>query len=294
MNPRPVFRGSIPALVTPMHEDGSVDVTTFQALLDWHVSEGSDAVVVAGTTGEASTLGIEEQFDLVKTACRHLNGRLPVIAGTGANSTAEAVELARLAQKAGAQAHLSVVPYYNKPGQNGIIAHFQAVAEACELPMILYNVPGRTVADIANDTVLALAETPNIIGIKDATGDMGRGFDLLCRRPSGFQVFSGDDETALALTMLGGDGVISVTANAFPRIMHLMMADACRGSMQSARDWNAKLQEMHRALFVEPNPAPLKWILARHGKLKNMLRLPLVPLSEIYEPRLVQLLEEIG
>ncbi|MGB7398486.1 4-hydroxy-tetrahydrodipicolinate synthase [Castellaniella sp.] len=294
MIPTHRFTGSIPALVSPMNEDGSLDLDAFRALLDWHVEEGSGAVVIAGTTGEAPTLSTEEQAALIGLACQHLGGRLPVIAGTGANSTAEAIELASLAKNAGAQAQLSVVPYYNKPSQQGMYAHFKAVAEACDLPVILYNVPGRTVADISNDTVLSLADVPGIIGIKDATGEMGRGFDLISRRPEGFLVLSGDDETALALTLLGGDGVISVTANAYPSIMHLMIEDAMHGRLESARRHNARLQKLHRALFVEPNPAPLKWIMARQGRLDNHLRLPLVHLSSTSQSELTRLLEEIG
>lgn len=293
MTPHCVFKGSIPALVTPMTGDGGIDFDAFRTLLDWHVAEGSDGVVIAGTTGEVPTLRVDEQARLIEACCRQLAGRLPVIAGTGANSTAEAIELARLAKKAGAQAQLSVVPYYNKPNQAGIYAHFQAIVETVDLPLILYNVPGRTVADIANETVLSLAALPNVIGIKDATGDMGRGFDLLCRRPPGFLVLSGDDETALALTLLGGDGVISVTANAFPNIMHAMIAAALAGDLKSARAHNARLQVLHRALFIEPNPAPLKWIMARQGRIENGLRLPLTALSEAGESFLKPVVDAI-
>lgn len=293
MSQKYIFRGSIPAVVTPMHKDGSVDIDLFLKLLDWHVAEGSNGVVVAGTTGEAPTLSTEEQIHLIEIACKHLAGRIPVIAGTGANSTAEAIELAIQSKRVGANAQLSVVPYYNKPSQQGIYAHFKAIAEACELPIILYNVPGRTVADIHNNTVLELANIKNIIGIKDATGDMGRGFDLLCRRPKDFLVLSGDDITALALTLLGGDGVISVTANAYPKIMSQMMADAIAGRHHLAISHNAQLQKLHNALFIEPNPAPLKWIMAYQNKLQNNLRLPLVPISTINEAKLVELIKNI-
>jgi len=273
------LRGSIPAIVTPMDVSGAIDFPAFFRLLDWHVEQGSDGVVVAGTTGEVSTLSIDEQCELISQAKRHLAGRLPLIAGTGGNATSEAIELAAAARDIGVDAHLSVVPYYNKPTQDGLYQHFCAIAQAVDLPMILYNVPGRTVADLANDTAIALAAVPGIIGIKDATGDMERGFDLVCRAPEDFLVLSGDDGTALALTLLGGDGVISVSANAAPRLMHDMIIAAIENRTADARRLNAQMVRLHRDLFVEANPAPLKWIMHRMGLLQNHLRLPLVPLS---------------
>ncbi|MFT0545563.1 4-hydroxy-tetrahydrodipicolinate synthase [Allopusillimonas ginsengisoli] len=274
------LRGSIPAIVTPMKAGGAVDMTAFFRLLDWHVEQGSDAIVVAGTTGEVSTLSIGEQCRLIADAKRHLAGRLPLIAGTGGNATYEAIELATAAKEIGADAHLSVVPYYNKPSQGGLYQHFRAIAEAVDLPMIIYNVPGRTVADINNDTVIELSAVPGIIGIKDATGDMERGFDLVCRVPENFLVLSGDDGTALALTLLGGDGVISVTANAAPRLMHDMIVAAFESRVDDARKMNSHMVRLHRDLFAEPNPAPLKWIMSRMGLLQNNLRLPLLSLSD--------------
>jgi 4-hydroxy-tetrahydrodipicolinate synthase len=280
-----MIRGSVPAVVTPMHEDGSLDLARFKSLLDWHVQEESDGVVVVGTTGESPTVSIEENCRLIEAAVEYVAGRIPVIAGTGANSTAEAIELARFAKQAGADAHLSVVPYYNKPTQEGLYRHFKAIAEAVDLPLILYNVPGRTVADLSNDTALRLAQVSGIVGIKDATGNIERGTDLLKRAPRGFSVFSGDDATALALTLLGGQGVISVTANVAPRLMHQMMGTALTGDVASARTINFKLLGLHRQLFVEANPIPVKWACAQMGLIEDGLRLPLTPLSAEFHDR---------
>jgi 4-hydroxy-tetrahydrodipicolinate synthase len=280
-----MIRGSIPAVVTPMHDDGSLDMARFKSLLDWHVQEESDAIVVVGTTGESPTVSIEENCQLIEAAVEYVAGRIPVIAGTGANATSEAIELAKFAKQAGADAHLSVVPYYNKPTQEGIYRHFRAIAEAVELPLILYNVPGRTVADLGNDTALRLAQVPGIIGIKDATGNIERGSDLLKRAPRGFSVFSGDDATALALTLLGGQGTISVTANVAPRLMHQMMAAALTGDIASARTINFKLLGLHRQLFLEANPIPVKWACAQMGLIGPGLRLPLTPLSGEFHER---------
>ena len=216
------IQGSIPALLTPMQDDGSLDLPGLQHLLDWHISEGTDGVVVVGTTGESPTVNFAEHCALIETTVRHVAGRIPVIAGTGANSTTEAIELAQFARQAGADAHLSVVPYYNKPTQEGLYRHFKAIADAVDLPMILYNVPGRTVADLANETTLRLAQVPRIVGIKDATANIERGSDLVKRAPEGFSVYSGDDATAIALMLLGGKGSISVTANVAPALMHRM------------------------------------------------------------------------
>ncbi|MBA4141777.1 MAG: 4-hydroxy-tetrahydrodipicolinate synthase [Nitrosospira sp.] len=274
------IKGSLVAIVTPMHDNGELDLERFDALIDYHVSEGSDGIVVVGTTGESPTVDFDEHHLLIRAAVERAAGRVPVIAGTGANSTREAVDLSIFAKNAGAQASLSVVPYYNKPTQEGLYQHFRAVAEAVDIPQILYNVPGRTVADIANDTVLRLAEIPNIIGIKDATGDMGRGFELLCRAPEGFAVYSGDDASGLALLLLGGHGVISVTANVAPRLMHEMCIAAFAGDLAAARAVNGKLLRLHTDLFVEANPIPVKWAVSQMGLIGAGLRLPLTPLSD--------------
>ena len=275
-----MIKGSLVAIVTPMHEDGSLDLPAFRALIDFHVTEGSDAIVVVGTTGESPTVDVEEHALLIVEAVKHAAGRIPVIAGTGANSTREATALAAFAKQAGAQASLSVVPYYNKPTQEGMYLHFRTIAEAVDMPHILYNVPGRTVADMSNDTVLRLAEIPNIVGIKDATGNIERGSDLLRRAPKDFAIYSGDDASTLALMLLGGHGTISVTANVAPRLMHEMCAAALAGDVATAREINFRLLGLHRNLFVEANPIPVKWAVARLGKMQNTLRLPLTPLSQ--------------
>lgn len=288
------IQGSIPAVITPMNNDGSLDLPRFMALLDWHIGEGSDAVVVVGTTGESPTVNFQEHCALIDTAVRHVAGRVPVIAGTGANSTTEAIELADYARKAGADAHLSVVPYYNKPTQEGLFQHFKAIAEAVDLPLILYNVPGRTVADLSNDTALRLAAVPRIIGIKDATGNIERGTDLLKRAPASFAVYSGDDVTALALTLLGGQGSISVTANVAPRLMHEMMAAALAGDLPRARSINFRLLGLHRNLFVEANPIPVKWAVQQLGLVGGELRLPLTPLAHEFHERVRGAMREAG
>jgi len=274
-----MLQGSLVAIVTPMLDDGSLDFDAFRKLVDWHIKEGTDGIVVVGTTGESPTVDFDEHRLLIKTAVEHAAKRVPVIAGTGANSTREAVELSVYAKDAGADMSLSVVPYYNKPTQEGMYRHFRAIAEAVDIPQILYNVPGRTVADIANDTVLRLAQIPNIVGIKDATADLERGADLLRRKPGEFRVFSGDDATGLALMLLGGHGVISVTANAAPRLMHDMCAAALAGGLAKARDLNNRLLGLHRHLFCEANPIPVKWAVQQMGLIKGGIRLPLTPLS---------------
>ena len=275
----PMIQGSLPAIVTPMQDDGSLDLPALRGLLDWHIAEGSDGVVVVGTTGESPTVDMDEHCTLIRTTVEHVAGRIPVIAGTGANSTSEAIELAYCARAAGATAHLSVVPYYNKPTQEGLYRHFRAIAEAVDLPLILYNVPGRTVADLSNDTTLRLAQVPNVVGIKDATGNLERGADLVKRAPAGFAIYSGDDPTGLALTLLGGQGVISVTANVAPKLMHQMIAAALAGDVKTARAINARLQGLHKQLFCEANPIPVKWACARMGLMRDALRLPLTQLS---------------
>lgn len=277
-----MFQGSLVAIVTPMHEDGRLDLDALRALVDWHVSEGTDGIVIVGTTGESPTVDVEEHCLLIKTTVAHANGRIPVIAGTGANSTAEAIELTQKAKEAGADACLLVAPYYNKPTQEGLYQHFLAVANAVDIPQILYNVPGRTACDIQNDTVLRLAKVKNIIGIKDATGGIERGTDLLIRAPKDFAVYSGDDATGLALMLLGGQGVISVTSNVAPRLMHEMCVAAMSGSLKKACEINAKLFGLHQKLFIEANPIPVKWVMQQMGLIKSGIRLPMVNLSAQY------------
>ncbi|WP_454659192.1 4-hydroxy-tetrahydrodipicolinate synthase [Bosea beijingensis] len=271
--------GSIPAIVTPMHEDGSIDWQTYRALIDWHIESGTNAIVAMGSTGESATVSMEEHRELISVAVRHARGRLPVIAGTGANSTSEAIELTQFAREAGAVAALSVVPYYNKPTQAGLFAHFKAIAEAVDIPLILYNVPGRTIADLANETVLRLAELPNVVGLKDATGDIGRGILLMGSLPEGFAVYSGDDPTAAALMLLGARGNISVTANVIPATMARLCAAARAGQVDVVRDISRRIAPLHEAMFVESNPIPVKWTLERLGRLSAFYRLPLTPLS---------------
>ncbi len=288
------LQGSQPAIVTPMQEDGSLDLACLRRLVDWHIAEGSDGIVVVGTTGESPTVTVEEHCQIIQTVVEHVAGRVPVVAGTGANSTREAIELADFARKAGASAHLSVVPYYNKPSQEGLYRHFKAIAEAVDLPMVLYNVPGRTGADLQNDTTLRLAAVPNIVGIKDATGNIERGTDLLKRRPAEFTVLSGDDATALSLTLLGGDGVISVTANVAPRLMHEMIAAGMAADVKTARELNFRLLGLHRQLFVEANPIPVKWACATMDVIPYGLRLPLTPLAAEFHERVRTAMREAG
>jgi 4-hydroxy-tetrahydrodipicolinate synthase len=276
--------GSIVAIVTPMQDDGQLDLVRFKSLIDWHIREGTDGIVVVGTTGESPTVNFDEHKALIRLAVEHAAGRIPIIAGTGANSTPEAIELSESAKKAGASASLSVVPYYNKPTQEGLYQHFRAIAERVDIPQIVYNVPGRTVADLANDTTLRLAQIPNIIGIKDATGNIERGTDLVRRAPKDFAIYSGDDATGLALMLLGGKGVISVTSNVAPRLMREMCRAALAGDVVTARRLNEKLLPLHQKLFVEANPIPVKWAVAQLGLIGNGLRLPMTPLSpQFYE-----------
>jgi 4-hydroxy-tetrahydrodipicolinate synthase len=289
-----MITGSLVALVTPMHEDGSVDLVRLKELIDWHVAEGTDGIVIVGTTGESPTVDVEEHSQLISFAVKCAAGRVPVIAGTGGNSTREAIELTRYAKEAGAQAGLSVVPYYNKPTQEGIYQHFRAIAEAVDLPLYLYNVPGRTGADMSNDTVLRLAEVPNIVGLKDATGAIDRGLELILSAPEGFALYSGDDLTALAFMLLGGHGVISVTANVAPRAMHEMCVAALAADVKPAREINARLAGLHRHLFCEPNPIPVKWALERMGRISRGIRLPLTPLSEVNHSKLAGALRQAG
>ncbi|MGH8762655.1 MAG: 4-hydroxy-tetrahydrodipicolinate synthase [Nitrosospira sp.] len=289
-----VMEGSLVAIVTPMHEEGGLDLERFRTLIDFHVGEGTDGIVVVGTTGESPTVDFDEHHLLISAAVERAAGRVPVIAGTGANSTREAIDLSVYAKDAGADASLSVVPYYNKPTQEGLYQHFRAVAEAVDIPQILYNVPGRTVADMATETVLRLAQIPNIVGIKDATADMGRGFDLLCRAPRDFLIYSGDDASALAMLLLGSHGVISVTANVAPRLMHEMCIAASAGDLAAARAVNSKLQRLHLDLFVEASPIPVKWAVAQMGLISPGLRLPLTPLSDRYHEIVREAMRQAG
>ena len=279
MVPRITLKGSFVALVTPMHEDGSLDLSGLRKLIDWHIAQGTDGLVMVGTTGESPTVGFEEHCELIRIAVEQAAGRVPVIAGTGANSTAEAITLTQCAKAAGAVAGLSVVPYYKKPTQEGLYQQYRTIAETVDLPLILYNVPGRTVADLSNETALRLAQVPGIIGTKDATGNMERATDLIQRAPAGFALYSGDDASALPFMLLGGHGVISVTANVAPRLMHEMCVAASAGNLQAAREINNKLLGLHRHLFVEANPIPVKWACAELGLIEKGIRLPLTPLS---------------
>ncbi len=289
-----MIQGSIPAIVTPMSEDGSLDLPALHRLLDWHIAEGSDGVVIVGTTGESPTVDMDEHCVLIRATVDHVADRIPVIAGTGANSTSEAIELAQCAKLAGATAHLSVVPYYNKPTQEGLYRHFKAIAEAVDLPLILYNVPGRTIADLSNDTALRLAQISGIVGIKDATGNLERGIELIKRAPTGFAIYSGDDATALALVLLGGNGVISVTANVVPKLMHAMVFSGLAGDVKVAREINAQLIGLHKHLFCEANPIPVKWACARMGLVNDALRLPLTTLSTEYHERVLSAMRAAG
>jgi len=271
--------GSLVAIVTPMSEGGALDLDALRRLIDWHIAEGTDGIVIVGTTGESPTVTFDEHCLLIRTAVEQAAGRVPVIAGTGANSTVEAIELTECAKAAGAQAGLSVVPYYNKPTQEGLYQHFKKIAEAVDLPLILYNVPGRTVADLSNDTTLRLAGVPGIVGVKDATGSMERAGDLIRRAPKDFALYSGDDASAMPFMLLGGHGVISVTANVAPKLMHEMCVAAREGNLQRARELNNALLPLHSKLFVEANPIPVKWACVEMGLIPSGMRLPLTPLS---------------
>jgi 4-hydroxy-tetrahydrodipicolinate synthase len=290
----PRFKGSMVALVTPMQPDGQLDYPAYRGLVDWHVQEGTDALVVVGTSGESPTVNVDEHAELIRVAVTHAAGRIPVIAGVGANSTLEAIELTRYAQKAGAQAGLSVVPYYNKPSQEGMYQHFKAVQEAVDLPTLLYNVPGRTVADLDIDTIVRLANIPGIIGIKDASGDISRVSRLVSRKPASFDVISGDDPTAAALILLGGVGNISVTANVAPRAMHDLCEAALAGNILRIREIDQMLSVLNKVLFVEGNPVPVKWALAEMGRIQHGIRLPLVELSQQHHAAIRDALTKAG
>ena len=286
--------GSIVALVTPMQDDSSVDYAALRRLIDWHIAEGTDCICVVGTTGESPTVSFEEHFEIIRVAVEQAAGRVPIMAGAGANSTAEAIELTRYAHKVGAECTLQVAPYYNKPTQEGIYRHFKAIAEAADLPVVVYNVPGRTVADISHETVLRLAEVPGIVGIKEATGNIDRAAWLIKQAPKGFSIYSGDDQTAIALMLLGGHGNVSVTANVAPRAMHDLCAAALAGDARGAAEIHLRLLALHKHLFTESNPIPVKWALARMGRCGGTLRLPLVTMSDSCVPALEQALHEAG
>jgi 4-hydroxy-tetrahydrodipicolinate synthase len=291
MNP---IIGSIVALVTPMHDDGSIDYDALRRLIDWHIAEGTDCIGVVGTTGESPTVSVEEHCEIIRVAVEHAKGRVPIMAGAGGNSTQEAIELSRYAKKVGADCTLSVVPYYNKPSQEGIYRHFKAIAEAVDIPMVLYNVPGRTVADMQVDTVLRLAQVPGIVGIKEATGEIDRAAWLIKQAPKGFSIYSGDDATAIALMLLGGHGNVSVTANVAPRAMHDLCMAAIEGRAREAAAIHLKLLPLHKNLFIEPSPAPTKWAMAKLGLCGEGMRLPITPLTATGQSAVGQALRDAG
>ena len=289
-----MIQGSIVAIVTPMHADGSLDLPGLKKLIDWHIAEGTDGIVIVGTTGESPTVTVDEHCELIKIAVEHTAKRIPIIAGTGGNSTVEAIELTRYAKEVGADASLQVVPYYNRPTQEGMYRHFRKIAESVDLPVILYNVPGRTVADMSNETMLRLAQVPGIIGVKEATGNIGRDTDLLRLAPPSFAVYSGDDLTAMALMLCGGKGNISVTANVAPRAMHELCVAAMAGNVTEAVRINNRMLALHNKLFVEPNPVPVKWAMAEMGLMSHGLRLPLAPLGDEWHETVRAALRESG
>jgi 4-hydroxy-tetrahydrodipicolinate synthase len=289
-----MIQGSIVAIVTPMHADGSLDLPGLKKLIDWHIAEGTDGIVIVGTTGESPTVTVDEHCALIKVAVEHTAKRIPIIAGTGGNSTVEAIELTRYAKEVGADASLQVVPYYNRPTQEGMYLHFRKIAESVDLPVILYNVPGRTVADMSNETMLRLAQVPGIVGVKEATGNIGRGTDLLRLAPPSFAVYSGDDPTAMALMLCGGKGNISVTANVAPRAMHELCVAAMAGNVAEAVRINNRMLPLHNKLFVEPNPVPVKWAMAEMGLMSHGLRLPLAPLGDDWHETVRAALRESG
>jgi 4-hydroxy-tetrahydrodipicolinate synthase len=287
--------GSIVALVTPLLEDGSVDYPTLRKLIDWHIAEGTDCIGVVGTTGESPTVTVEEHCEIIRVSVEQAAKRVPIMAGCGANSTAEAIELAKFAQKVGADCQLQVVPYYNKPTQEGQYQHFKAIAEATgDLPIVLYNVPGRSVADMSVETALRLAQVPGVVGIKEATGNIERAQWLIREAPEGFAIYSGDDPTAVALMLCGGQGNVSVTANIAPRLMHELCVAAIAGDVKRAMDIQFRLMPVHKNLFVEANPIPLKWAMARMGLCNETMRLPLTPMSRALVPTVENALQDSG
>ncbi|MEJ7137578.1 4-hydroxy-tetrahydrodipicolinate synthase [Amphibiibacter pelophylacis] len=286
--------GSIVALVTPFQANGQVDAPALKRLIDWHIAEGTSCLVMVGTTGESPTVSTQEHWDIIKLAVDHAAGRIPIMAGTGSNSTAEAIEHSKVAKSVGADCTLSVVPYYNKPSQDGIYAHYAAIADAVDLPMVLYNVPGRTVADVQHETVLRLAQIPQVIGIKEATGNIERAQWLIREAPEDFSIYSGDDGTAVALMLLGGHGNISVTANVAPRRMAELCRAALAGDVARARALQLQLLPLHKVLFSEPSPAPTKWLLSRMGLIQDVSRLPILPLSAAGRERVLQACRDAG
>ena len=287
--------GSIVALATPMHDDGSIDYPALRKLIDWHIAEGTDCLGVVGTTGESPTVNVDEHCEIIRVSVEQARGRVPIMAGCGANSTAEAIELAKFARKVGADCQLQVVPYYNKPTQEGQYQHFKAIAEATgDLPVILYNVPGRSVADMSVETALRLAQVPGIVGIKEATGNIERAQWLIREAPKGFAIYSGDDPTAVALMLCGGHGNVSVTANVAPRLMHELCKAALVGDVKRAMEIQFRLMPVHKNLFVEANPIPLKWAMARMGLCGGTMRLPLTPLTASLEPVVESALQQSG
>ncbi len=286
--------GSIVALVTPMNPDGAVDYPTLRKLIDWHIAEGTDCIGVVGTTGESPTVNVQEHREIIRVAVEQSNNRVPIMAGCGANSTSEAIDLAKFAAQVGAHCQLQVVPYYNKPTQEGQYQHFKAIAQAVDLPMVLYNVPGRTVADMQHDTVMRLSEVPGIVGIKEASGNIERAQWLIRQTPEHFAVYSGDDPTAVALMLCGGQGNVSVSANIAPRLMHELCMAAMQGDVKAAMDIQFKLLPIHKNLFLEANPIPVKWAMARLGLCGPTLRLPMTPLASQLESTLEAALRESG
>ncbi len=289
-----MLKGSLVALITPMNQDGSINYEQLHDLIDWHIENGTDGIVAVGTTGESATLPVEEHLAVIEATVKHVNKRIPVIAGTGANNTVEAIALSKAAEQAGADYTLSVVPYYNKPSQEGIYQHFKAIAEATSIPMIIYNVPGRTVVSMSNDTILRLAEIPNIVGVKEASGNIGNNIELINSVPEGFAVFSGDDPTGLPFILCGGHGVVTVAANVAPKLFADMCRAALEGDIATARRLNEQLIPIYNTMFCEPSPAAPKWGLSLLGKCDPHVRLPLVALTEDGQAKVRAALEKSG
>ena len=289
-----MLKGSLVALITPMNQDGSINYEQLRDLIDWHIENGTDGIVAVGTTGESATLPVEEHLAVIEATVKHVNKRIPVIAGTGANNTVEAIALSQAAEQAGADYTLSVVPYYNKPSQEGIYQHFKAIAEATSIPMVIYNVPGRTVVSMSNDTILRLAEIPNIVGVKEASGKIGSNIELINSVPEGFAVFSGDDPTGLPFMLCGGHGVVTVAANVAPKLFADMCRAALEGNIATARRLNEQLIPIYNTMFCEPSPAAPKWGLSLLGKCEPHVRLPLVALTEAGQAKVRAALEKSG
>ena len=289
-----MLKGSLVALITPMNQDGSINYEQLHDLIDWHIENGTDGIVAVGTTGESATLPVEEHLAVIEATVKHVNKRVPVIAGTGANNTVEAIALSNAAEQAGADYTLSVVPYYNKPSQEGIYQHFKAIAEATSIPMVIYNVPGRTVVSMSNDTILRLAEIPNIVGVKEASGNIGNNIELINSVPEGFVVLSGDDPTGLPFMLCGGHGVVTVAANVAPKLFADMCRAALEGDIATARRLNEQLIPIYNTMFCEPSPAAPKWGLSLLGKCEPHVRLPLVALTEAGQAKVRAALEKSG